>query len=99
MLPPNPLDRGIPIWFALGSAYLAAHQDADAAASFQRVLDSPQRIGAPLEFVRSCYFLGHVAERQGDRDKARSYYRRFIDFWGDGDIDRERVAAARKYLR
>jgi hypothetical protein len=27
-------------------------------------------------------------------DKARQYYRRFVDFWKDGDLDRERVEEA-----
>ena len=96
MLPPA--DRGIPIWFALGSAYLAVGKDADAALHFQRIVDSPARTGAPLEFVRSLYFLGQIADRQGDRDKSRAYYRRFVDYWGDGDIDRERVADARRKI-
>jgi hypothetical protein len=32
-------------------------------------------------------------------DRAREYYQRFVDFWGDGDIDRERVEEARTKSR
>ncbi len=89
MLEANPGEKGVPIWFALGSAYLAAGKNADAARQFQRIIDSPARIGTPIEFVRSLYFLGQIAERQGDRDKSRAYYRRFVGYWADGDIDRD----------
>jgi hypothetical protein len=44
------------------------------------------------------YFLGQIAERQGDRGKAAAFYRRFLQYWGDGDIDRDRVAEARKRI-
>jgi len=52
-----------------------------------------------VEFVRSLYFLGQISERRGDRARARAYYQRFVNYWGDGDIDRERVAEARKKIR
>jgi len=55
-------------------------------------------IGYPIEFVRSVYFLAEIHERQGDRGKTSEYYRRFLEYWGDGDIDRDRVADARKRL-
>jgi len=51
-----------------------------------------------IEFVRSLYFLGEINERRGDRAKAADYYRRFLQYWGDGDIDRDRVAEARKRI-
>lgn len=98
MLEANPGEKGVPIWFALGSAYLAAGKDADAAPQFQRIVDSSARVATPIEFVRSLYFHGQIAERQGDRDKARAYYRRFVGYWSDGDIDRDRVAEARKKI-
>ena len=44
------------------------------------------------------YFLGQITERAGDTSKARDYYRRFVTYWGDGDIDREHVAEAKKKL-
>jgi tetratricopeptide (TPR) repeat protein len=96
LLPPPP--PHVPIWFDLGSAYLLAGDDVNAAVRFQRVIDSTERIRFPIEFVRSLYFLGQIAERRGDRAKARDFYRRFVDYWGDGDVDRDRVAEARRKL-
>ena len=86
------------IWFDLGTAYVAAGNDAEAAVRFQRIVDSIERREYPLQYVRSLYFLGQIAERRGDREKARTFYQRFVDCWGDGDIDRERIADAKKKL-
>ena len=44
------------------------------------------------------YFLGQISDRKGDRAKARDYYRRFVGYWKDGDIDRNRVADAQSKL-
>jgi hypothetical protein len=92
---------GLPlaVWFDLGSAYLAAGNDVEASARFQRIVDGgTQRLSNPLEFVRSLFFLGQISERRGDRARARSYYQRFVNYWSDGDIDKERVAEARKKI-
>ncbi len=85
----------VPIWFSLGSAHFAAGNHHDAAELLQRIVDSTTEHTAwPIPYVRSCYFLGKIHENQGDLDKARQYYRRFVDFWKDGDMDRERVKEA-----
>jgi eukaryotic-like serine/threonine-protein kinase len=87
------------LFFELGSAYLDAHDDAQAQSRFERIVTSGWlRVGDPVSFVRSLYLLGQIHERKGDRAKAADYYRRFVQYWGDGDIDRERVAEARKKL-
>ena len=40
--------------------------------------------------------LGQIAEKEGDRAKARDYYARFLKYWKDGDIDRDKVQDALK---
>ena len=102
MLRPRGLwDAAVPqpwIWFDLGSALLAAGRDDEAATRFQLIVDRSERVYFPIEYVRSLYFLAQIAERRGDRDKAREYYQRFVDHWGNGDVDRERVADARRKI-
>jgi serine/threonine protein kinase/tetratricopeptide (TPR) repeat protein len=96
---PGPPSDHVPLWFDLGSAYMASGDMREAGARFQRIADSGVlRTSWPTEFVRSLYFLGQVADRQGEHEKARVFYRRFVDYWGDGDMDRDRVADARKKL-
>ncbi len=85
-------------WFALGSALLAAGKDAEAEQRFARLTSTIARASYPVEYVRSLYLLGQIAERAGDTSKARDCYRRFVTYWGDGDIDRDRVAEARKKM-
>ena len=48
--------------------------------------------------MRSFYFLGQIYDKQGHRDKARDSYRKFVEFWKDGDIDRDKVADAQQKL-
>ena len=40
--------------------------------------------------------LAQIAEKSGDAAKAREHYQRFLFYWKDGDIDRDKVAAAIK---
>jgi tetratricopeptide (TPR) repeat protein len=93
----RPSNSSADILFELGSAYLDTHDDSQASARFERIINSgAQRAGDPISFVRSLYFLGQISERKGDRAKAAEYYRRFVQYWGDGDMDRDRVADAKK---
>jgi hypothetical protein len=79
--PPPPLHPAI--WFDLGSAYLAAGDDAKAGVRFQRIVDATESVRAPIEFVRSLDFLSQIAGRRGDQVKAREYRRRYLDYWKD----------------
>ena len=85
--------------FDLGSAYLDSGNDSEAARRFEKIVTSgTQRANEPLQYVRSLYFLGQISDRKGDRAKAADYFKQFVKYWGDGDIDRERVAEARKKI-
>jgi hypothetical protein len=90
----------VPIWFALGEAHLGAGDATEARASFERTVNGPyERALHPIEYVRSLYHLAGIAEAAGDGARAAEYYRRFLAYWGDGEIDRERVEIARRKLR
>jgi Fe-S oxidoreductase len=80
-----------------GRAQMGAGDDAEAARQFIRVVEAGwSRVVSPFEYVRSFYYLGQIAERAGDRAKAREHYQRFLSYWKDGDIDRDKVAEAIK---
>jgi tetratricopeptide (TPR) repeat protein/TolB-like protein len=81
-VPPPPPPHAV-IWFDLGSAYLAAGDDAKAEVRFQRVVDATESLRAPIELVRSLNFLSQIAARRGDHAKAREYQRRYLDYWKD----------------
>ncbi|MEE9180350.1 MAG: hypothetical protein V3U22_05585, partial [Vicinamibacteria bacterium] len=85
----------VPIWFSLASAYLATGDGTSAAQWFEKIAESTdEHVAWPIPYVRSFYFLGKIHETRGDMATARQYYRRFVDFWKDGDLDRERVEEA-----
>jgi len=93
------LPQHVPIWFSLASAYLAAGDEVQAADYFRRVAENKsEHTFWPIQYVRSFYFLGKIHEKRGEMDKAREYYRRFVGFWKDGDMDRERVEEAKRKI-
>ena len=91
--------NGPRIAFALGEAYREAGRSADAERKFRQVADSwSTHIFQPAEFVRSHYELGRLLERRGDSAEARAYFEKFIEYWGNGDIDRDKVEYAGAFL-
>ena len=91
--------NGPRIAFALGEAYRRAGRSADAERKFRQVADAwSTRVFQPAEFVRSHYELGRLLEQRGETVEARDYYQRFIEYWGDGDIDPDKIEHARKFL-
>jgi tetratricopeptide (TPR) repeat protein/TolB-like protein/predicted Ser/Thr protein kinase len=100
--PGNPIQPSphVLIWFALGQAHLGAGNAAEARGWFERIVNGPyERALRPIEYVRSLYHLARIAEGAGDAAKAVEYYRRFLVYWGDGEIDRDKVEIARRKLR
>ena len=87
------------IWSSLGRALFDAGRPADALPWFRKVADSGhEHLREPVEYVRSFYFLGRIYEQQGDMTKAREAYRRFVGYWKDGDLDRDRIAEAQRKI-
>ena len=85
--------------YALAAAHYAAGNFVEAADLFRTVTDvGPRRVLHPFEYVRSFYYLGKIAAEDGDDAAARRYYARFLEYWGDGEIDRERVDEARAFV-
>ena len=71
-----------------------------AAAWFEQCSRSDRlKMDDPVAFVRSLYFAGKYYADEGDRSQAREYFRRFLRYWGAGDMDRERVTEAQEALR
>ena len=96
---PGGAPHHVPLWFSLASAYLEEGDGENAAVGFARIAKSTtEHILTPIPYVRSFYFLGKIHEERGEVDEARKYYRRFIEFWGDGDLDRDRIEEARSKI-
>ena len=85
--------------FNLGSALLEDGQPAEAKIRFETVINgTTARAWEPLVYVRSFYQLGEAEEQLGNTGAAKAAYQRFLDYWGDGNIDPERVEYARQFV-
>jgi tetratricopeptide (TPR) repeat protein len=49
-------------------------------------------------YAKAYYMLGKIAERQGDKVKAREKYKKFLDLWKDADAGLPEVSDAKKRL-
>ncbi len=73
--------------YARGQAYVAAHQGAEAAREFQKILDHPGiMVGDPIAVLAHLQ-LGRAYALQGDPTKAKAAYQDFLTLWKDADPD------------
>jgi tetratricopeptide (TPR) repeat protein len=87
------------IRYFLAEAYMGSGDGDKAAEHLRRIINSgTRRVFRPGRYVRSYYLLGQMALERGDLEGARTYYQRFLDHWADGDVDRERVAQAKRVV-
>jgi len=101
LMPPYPLrgDSNRPqVEYQLGVARFELGDLGAAEQHLQAGLDMPGHVYGPISAVRSHWYLAKIYEARGDTAGAREHYRRFVDYWGDGDIDQQRVAQAEGYL-
>jgi predicted Zn-dependent protease len=70
-----------------GEAYLAAHQGAEAAAEFQKIVDHRGVVvNEPIGSLAHLQ-IGRAYAMQGDTAKARAAYQDFLTLWKDADPD------------
>jgi tetratricopeptide (TPR) repeat protein len=90
---------------ALARAYDLGGQADSAIALYERYLDTPEFGRAiwgvdAIELPGIYRRLGELYERQGQKDKARMYYSRFVELWKDCDPElRPEVDEARRLAR
>ncbi len=70
-----------------GEAYLSAHQGAEAAAEFQKIIDHPGIVVMDPIGPLAHLGLGRAYAMQGDAVKARVAYQNFLTLWKDADPD------------
>ena len=56
------------------------------------------RLDIPIHYVKAHYQMGQLQEQLGNPGQARDWYRRFLQFWEESDLDLEEVRAAREKL-
>ena len=70
-----------------GLAYLAAHQGADAAAEFQKIIDRRSLVVSDPIGALASLQLGRALAMTGDTVKAKAAYQTFLTLWKDADSD------------
>ena len=70
-----------------GEAHLAAHQGAEAAIEFQKILDHRGVVGSDPIGALAHLQLGRAYSLTGDKIKAKSAYQDFLTLWKDADPD------------
>jgi len=73
--------------YVRGEAFVAAHQYAEAAAEFQKILDHRGIVGADPIGVLAHLQLGRTFALAGDQGKAKLAYEDFLTRWKDADSD------------
>jgi tetratricopeptide (TPR) repeat protein len=73
--------------YVRGEAYLAAHEYAEAAAEFQRILDHRGLIFCDPVGPVARLQLGRALALSGDKTKAKAAYQDFLTLWKDADQD------------
>ncbi len=71
--------------YTRGQAYLAAHQGAEAAREFQKVLDHRGIVAADPIGALAHLQLGRAFALSGDTTKAKAAYQDFLGLWKDAD--------------
>jgi predicted Zn-dependent protease len=77
---------GYPVYLR-GQAYLAAHQDGEAAAEFQRILDHPGIVLNDPIAALARLGLARAYTAQGNPGKAKAAYGDFFTLWKNADPD------------
>jgi serine/threonine protein kinase/tetratricopeptide (TPR) repeat protein len=73
--------------YVRGLAYLAAHQGAEAAAEFQKILDHRGIVGSDPIGALAHLQLGRALAISPDKAKAKAAYQDFLTLWKDADLD------------
>jgi len=56
------------------------------------------RVNQPQHWVRSFWYLGTYHADRGENVDAERYFSKFLEYWGDGELDRDKVATAQDFL-
>lgn len=93
-------EQATEVRFYRGEALWNLGRTDEAAQEFRRIDEAKlNRVGLPIQWVRSLWYLGKYHADRGETEQARRYYEHFLEYWGDGEIDAERVAGARAFVK
>lgn len=92
-------DDAVQIRFFLGESLWETDRHDEAAEVFRAIERTGlPRVNQPQHWIRSLWYLGSYHADNGENESAERYFSRFLEYWGDGELDRDKVAEARDFL-
>ena len=89
----------VELQYDLARAALAAGDHEAAREALTRVVEAgPDRVFAPLQYVRSLALLASLEEQSGRGARAKRLLERYLGYWQGGQIDGDDVARAGRRL-
>jgi tetratricopeptide (TPR) repeat protein len=96
----DPSSAGILVRFALGSVLFARGELERALSELEEVLEEKESLLYwPIPCVRALFLRAKLRGRLGDESGSRADAGKFLSYWGDGDLDRERLEEARQLVK
>ena len=94
--PPSP---HMDYWLSDAIANMRSGKDVEAIRLLERAQSGHLRVYNAEAWARSYYLLGQLYGRRGDGARAKQQFRKFVELWGDGELERGWVAEARKKVQ
>ncbi|MFW6198443.1 MAG: tetratricopeptide repeat protein, partial [Acidobacteriota bacterium] len=92
-------EQAITIRYQLARALERLGRTDEALEQYRAIVDARlQRLGSAISWVRTLDHLASILDARGDADEAERLWARYLELWGDGEIDAERVAEVRARL-
>ena len=92
-------EEAVQIRFFLGESLWQDDRHDEAAELFQAIERGRlARVNQPQHWVRSLWYLGSYHAQRNENAEAERYFAKFLDYWGDGELDRDKVATAQNFL-
>jgi len=92
-------EDAVQIRFLLAEALWETDRQDEAVAFFRDIEQTTlPRVNQPQYWVRSLWYLGSYHAGRGEAAEAERYFSKFLEYWDDGEVERDKVAAARDFL-
>jgi len=92
-------DEAVQIRFFLGESLWQTDRHDEAAELFRAIERTRlPRVNQPQHWVRSLWYLGRYHADRGESADAARYFSKFLEYWGNGELDRDKVEQARGFV-
>ncbi len=92
-------EEAVQIRFFLGESLWQSDRHDEAAELFRAIEQTGlARVNQPQHWIRSFWYLGSYHADRDENAEAERYFSKFLEYWGDGELDRDKVETAEDFL-